>query len=324
MIAKERLIFDTSNISESDKVGSFILSASGTVITHTTEGGKEALDVNIANASVVVSATNLDIRDLAFATDKVDVSGSSVSISGDVNVTQGTSPWVVSATNLDIRDLAFATDKVDVSGSTVELGATTLAALETITVDQGTSPWVVSATNLDIRDLAFATDKVDVSGSSVSISGDVNVTQGTSPWVVSATDLDIRDLAAATDSVSAWTKDGSGNSIGSVAGALNVNLASSAISIDVQEEANTAIAAQATSVTSTSAALLASQQAGRKYLFVQNLGNRSIYIGPSGVSTASGLRLSGGSVAELRLGPALSLHAVTDSGSQDTRLLQLA
>lgn len=81
---------------------------------------------------------------------------------------------------------------------TVELGATTLAALESITV---------SATDLDIRDLTFATDKVDVSGSSV------EVTQGTSPWVVSATDLDIRDLAAATDSVSANLKDGAGTSI---------------------------------------------------------------------------------------------------------------
>lgn len=276
MIAKERLVFDTANIDESDKVGSYLLSADGTLITHTTEGAKEALDVSIANTSIAVTATNLDIRDLAFATDKVDVSGSSVSITGDVNVTQGTSPWVVSATNLDIRDLAFATDKVDVSGS------------------------------------------------SVSITGDVNVTQGTSPWVVSATDLDIRDLNFSTDSVTSRLQDGSGNALTSTAGALDVNIASSDISIDIEEEANTAIAASATSVTSTAAALLGSQQAGRKYFFVQNLGNRSIYVGQSGVTTSTGLRLSPGSVAELRLGPALSLHAVTDSGTQDTRLLQLA
>ena len=91
--------------------------------------------------TAIVEATNLDIRDLAFASDKVDVSGSSVT---------------VTASNLDIRDLAFATDKVDVSGSSVTA--------------------TVSATNLDIRDLAFATDKVDVSGSSVSVSGSVTVT----------------------------------------------------------------------------------------------------------------------------------------------------
>lgn len=101
--------------------------------------------VDVSGSSVTVTATNLDVRDLVFATDKVDVSGSSIS-----------------ATDLDIRDLVFATDKVDVSGSSV----------------------TVTATNLDVRDLVFATDKVDVSGSSIT-----------------ATDLDIRDLTHASDSV---------------------------------------------------------------------------------------------------------------------------
>lgn len=91
--------------------------------------------VNVNN-TVTVSATDLDIRDLAFATDKVDVTGSAVSITGTVTV---------SATDLDIRNLVFATDKVDVSGSSV----------------------TVTATDLDIRNLVFATDKVDVSGSAV-------------------------------------------------------------------------------------------------------------------------------------------------------------
>ena len=92
--------------------------------------------VNITDngSSLTVDATNLDIRDLAFATDKVDVSGSSVD---------------VSATDLDIRDLVFATDKVDVSGSTVE-------------VTQGTDPWVVAATDLDIRDLSHTQDSVKI------------------------------------------------------------------------------------------------------------------------------------------------------------------
>lgn len=88
--------------------------------------------VSDAGGSLTVDAINLDIRDLAFATDKVDVTGS------DITAT-------VSATDLDIRDLVFATDKVDVSGSAV----------------------TVSATDLDIRNLVFATDKVDVSGSAV-------------------------------------------------------------------------------------------------------------------------------------------------------------
>lgn len=98
--------------------------------------GTDTLSVN-ADGSInsVVSATDLDIRNLVFATDKVDASGSSVSISGSV---------VVTATDLDIRDLAFATDKVDVSGSSVS----------------------VTATDLDIRDLSAATDSVAIKNGS--------------------------------------------------------------------------------------------------------------------------------------------------------------
>ncbi len=147
--------------------------------------------VNITDngGSLTVDASNLDIRDLAFATDKVDVSGSSVTVtatdldirdlshtSDSVKIGDGTDflainndgslNATVSATNLDIRDLVFASDKVDVSGSSV----------------------TVSSTDLDIRDLAFATDSVDVSGSSVTAT-------------VSATDLDIRDLSHSQDSI---------------------------------------------------------------------------------------------------------------------------
>ncbi len=107
-----------------------ILTAVGSIDSKITACNTGA--VVISSGSVTVSATDLDVRDLLFASDAVDVSGSSVTA-------------VVSATDLDIRNLAFATDLVDVSGSSVTA--------------------VVSATDLDIRDLAFVSDKVDASGS---------------------------------------------------------------------------------------------------------------------------------------------------------------
>ena len=167
--------------------------------------------------TITVTATNLDIRDLAFATDKVDVTGSEVSL--DSATLAALENITVSATDLDIRNLAFATDTVDVSGSnvtvdgTVELGATTLAALENITV---------SATDLDIRDLAFATDKVDVSGSEVSL--DSATLAALENITVSATDLDIRDLTA-TDVVTANIKDATGTAF-SAANPLPVSISS--------------------------------------------------------------------------------------------------
>lgn len=116
-----------------------------------------AVAIQDNGGSITVDATDLDIRDLDFATDSVDVSGSSVTAT-------------VSATDLDIRDLAFATDKVDVTGSEVSLDAATLAALEDITV---------SATDLDIRDLSAAQDNVAISDGTdtlaINADGSINV-----------------------------------------------------------------------------------------------------------------------------------------------------
>lgn len=227
------------------------------------------------SGTVAVSATDLDLRDLAFATDKVDVSGSSVSISSG--------SLTVSATDLDIRDLAFATDKVDVSGSSVSISSGSLT---------------VSATDLDIRDLAFATDKVDVSGSAVTISsGSVTV---------SATDLDVRDLSHATDSVTARLQDGSGTALESLGGNLSVAdsvlLDSlSAPSVSTTEVAVTAVSAQ-------------------KKLTIQNLSNENIYLGPTGVSTTSGLLIPKQSSQEIALAGTVYLIAGASLPANSVRI----
>src|SRR5574343_12799 len=55
------------------------------------------------NTNATLTATDLDIRDLAFATDKVDVTGSSVTIT---------------ATDLDIRDLSHSQDSIKIGDGT--------------------------------------------------------------------------------------------------------------------------------------------------------------------------------------------------------------
>lgn len=167
-ISIDKLQFDPSAPAENQRVGSFLIGAGGTVITET----GSSLNVNLTNASVAISATNLDIRDLVFATDKVDVSGSSVSISGTVAVTQSTSPWVVSATDLDIRNLVFATDKVDVSGSVVALDAPTLAALENISVSVGSEYLEDSAHASGDRGSYSLSVRSDIPAANTSASGD--------------------------------------------------------------------------------------------------------------------------------------------------------
>lgn len=241
MISKERLVFDIADLTSSDAVGAYMLDSSGNGLSSTAG----ALHISDGGGSITVDASNLDIRDLAFATDKVDASGSSVSITGTVAVTQSTSPWVIG----------------DGGGS--------------ITVD--------------------------------------------------AVDLDIRNLNFSTDSVTSRLNDGAGNSISSTSNALNVFVTGSgALTINDAALANTAFENTAKSVTTTTGVLLATQLAARKYMYVQNLGSKSIYVGKSGVTTSDGLRLSAGAIGEFRFGPALSLHAVADSGTQDIRLMEVS
>ena len=68
------------------------------------------ITVSDGGGSLTVDAVDFDIRNLAFATDGVDVSGSEVSL--DAATLAALENVVVSATDLDIRDLDAASDSV--------------------------------------------------------------------------------------------------------------------------------------------------------------------------------------------------------------------
>ena len=157
--------------------------------TLTTTGGKTGLDVNLINNPLQVTvsnevevtndsgnplpvaATDLDIRNLTFSDDKIDVSGSTItldpaSLSALENIT-------VSVSN-EVEIKNDSGNPVPVSGTvTANLGTIAGVATETTlsSIDSKlTSPLSVQATDLDIRNLTFATDKIDTSGSSISVS----------------------------------------------------------------------------------------------------------------------------------------------------------
>lgn len=98
----------------------------------TVQNGPGAAAVNIQDGgnSITVDAADLDIRNLSFAIDKVDVSGSEITLdpatisalgnvevtngagSAAVNIQDGGNSITVDAVNLDIRDLSASTDTV--------------------------------------------------------------------------------------------------------------------------------------------------------------------------------------------------------------------
>jgi hypothetical protein len=145
---------------------------------------QSGVSVSDGGGSITVDASDLDIRDLSFASDSVDVSGSSVSISGSVSVTQDTSPWVVSATDLDIRDLSAAQDSVQIGDGTDFLAINSDGSIntreqldQTIATSQptvGTSAAVVATAGADQKSVTIRN-----SGSEPIYVGPTGVTVGT-------------------------------------------------------------------------------------------------------------------------------------------------
>lgn len=191
-----------------------------------------------------ISTGDLDVRDLAFATDKVDVSGSSVDVANfpqsfevsnfpqsfDVsnfpqsfevsNFPQSfevsNASIAVTATDLDIR--ALSAQGGDTVGALVTDGAGNFLSIDA----QGKLS--VKAENFDIRDLAHGSDSVTAhlaAGSQIEISN--------ASMAVTGSDFDIRDLQYGSDSVTAHLAAGSQVEIS------NASLAVTASGLDIRQ-----------------------------------------------------------------------------------------
>jgi len=147
------------------------------------------------------------------------------------------------------------------------------------------------------------------------------ITNAQGALYVAGNQFDIDDLNATDDAVQAWMFDGTGTAITSTGGAIDVNIASGDLDDSL---ANTAIKSTAKSVSTTTGVILASELAARKWFYFQNLGNKEVYIGESGVTTANGIEVSPHMMLEMRLGPALTMHAVASAGTMDTRVMELS
>ena len=299
------------------------------LVTVTNVGADYGLDVNLINASIAVTATDLDIRALDSSTDSVEIKtaggqalaidGSgyiTANINGDVNVTQGTDPWIVSATDLDIRDLTNASDSVAVGSASaiVDVLALDAAAAGTengfmiggIRQDAGGSP--VSADG-DFHPFIFnddgelkctsdlssavADDAAD-SGNPIKIGG--NAETQASVW----TTVDDADRFHLSGDLYRRVK---------INDAPNVGLKSATVSVDT---------------TVGGVNLSAAPQAGRTRMIIQNTSNsQDIFIGASGVTAATGTIVPKKGQVTLEIGEALDVYAITSAGSADVRVFEI-
>ena len=229
MLNKDQLFFDPSELTDSDNIGAYLRSSDGTLLTHTTFGPVEALDVSIAGST------------------------------GTIDVDPGAIKFILDGSEVTV--------------------------LEDTVTPANNRPLPVKLT---------------------SVTGDINITAG---------DLNVQltHTGATPDS----TQIGDGTEI--------VNITTNN-DLQVTGRANTGITASQTDVDTTlgGTQLVSSALTERKFIEIQNRGNRIIYLGASGVTAATGLAIPPRSSWTQEVGPGIDLYAIAAAGTQDVRILELA
>jgi len=82
------------------------------------------------------------------------------------------------------------------------------------------------------------------------------------------------------------------------------------------------ITPQSTTISNTATAIPSSNTAHRRTLLVQNYGSNIVYLGDSGVTTATGLKLEVGDILEFAMSDNVTLYGITASGNSDIRTLE--
>jgi len=125
---KMQTVFDTSSpstIAASDSIGAFVRSSDGTLITHTTVGGKEGLDVNIVNT------LGIDV-DLDHTEDSVRLGDgtsylTSTTVGGDIGLDVNIINSTVTVSDAALANTAVAATATNATGTVGDVVASPLA-----------------------------------------------------------------------------------------------------------------------------------------------------------------------------------------------------
>ncbi len=136
-------------------------------------------------------------------------------------------------------------------------------------------------------------------------------------------DAGIMPLAVRNDAGTALAADGDYIPLSTdSSGNLRVTAA-----VDVDDDlADTAIENTATAVSTTAVNIVTSALANRKWLYLANEGNKSLYFGKTGVTAANGFPMHMGQQLEVRVGPSVTPQVIggTGASSEDLRVMELS
>jgi len=335
---KNQLIFDVTDantITDSDSVGAYVRSSDGTLITSTTDGGAERLDVNTElGHSEDAAHVSGDTGVMALVV-RSDAGGSLVDTDGDYSALQvdATGALRVNATvNVDANS-DYAEDSAHVSG---DIGGFVLAVRQDTLASSVSADGDYGSFKLDSVGSLYTRDSI-AAGILTTIDADTGSIDSTLTALTKAEDSvhvsgdqGIMGLAVRNDTLATLTSaDGDYAPLQvNAEGALYAYISGSdPLTVNDSALANTAIASASNTLDTANTAedVVTAPLSNRKYLFLQNMDNRKIYIGATGVTTATGFPLSPGSLMEMRLGAAVDIEFVGSTGkTPEIRTLELS
>ncbi len=198
---------------------------------------------------------------------------------------------------------------VDVQNDvTVVDGGGSLTVDGTVTANAGTGPFPISD-----------------NGGSITVDGTVTANAGTGPFPISDNggSITVDGTVTADGGSGTFHVVTSGNTLGidDDGGSITVDDGSGSITVDDGGvpleviERGTTIASGSVSVTGTAGVVL-SADSTRRSVVLTNLGTDYVWVGTSGVTTNTGIRLSGGQAVTIDRAPTAAIYAVASSGTQ--------
>lgn len=267
-----------------------------------------------ANGALKVSGSFTITDSSVYAEDSAHVSGdmgqqvltvrqdtltASTSADGDYGSFKATATGEVYVHDVDVKaELVAANASLDAMESDID-------AIRVELLDQGTT--------LD----SILADTATIDSQTLSISNVLTALSKAEDAVHSSGDQGIQALAVRKDSSGSSAADGDYTSIQTW----------SEGSVKVVDVSNAAILQQRVAVTTTAAAVPAGALANRRSVMIQNAGGNSIFIGSATVTSSgatTGVEIPKGGFIEMEAGPAVSVFAVSASGSVNVNVLEMS
>lgn len=342
LLGKHSIQANTTTLADGDSIASFLVSAAGTILTHTTVGATQRLDVVDPSSHLDGAAYQAGV-DFLSAIAAVDESGNfqplNINAAGELLVNAA-----VTFTAEHAEDSAATSG--DAGIFTLLVRQDTLATSTSTDGDYGAFKSNALG-ELYVHDTSALAELVLIKGDTASIAtssgttatntGTIATNTGTTATNTGTIATTLSALSKAEDAAAvsgdqgiqalAVRKDAQGSNVGAD-GDYSSLLTWSEGSLKVVDIANSSLLQQQVSVTSTAAAVPTVALASRRSIMLQNTSSSKIWIGSATVTTSgatAGIELPANSFMELEAGPAVAVFAVkTGAGSLTLNVLEMA